>query len=95
MYKPEHEKVQQQVKIKIKQCKSNKDMDSCKRYEAILRMISNEYYHFFCNIGMETALAILKDVGIAETDKRVIYKKLLEEELSQQYKLVETDEQID
>ncbi len=90
----EHEKLAKLLKEKIKFLESDhksRNEKELKKFNALYRLINNQYNTFFKELDINMALAILKDIGIKQEDLYEEYKRLVKEEIGKKYILMDID----
>ena len=69
----------------------NKKIKELEKFNALYRLITNQYNTFFSKLDINVALKILEDIGIEKDAVQETYKKLIQEEISGKYILVDND----
>lgn len=92
----EHKEIAKLIKDKLdklhKENENSKEMEEEeKKFSLLYRLMQNPYKDLFENIDIETAFAILKDLGIPEDKRMKTYQNLLKENMSKHYILVDID----
>lgn len=93
----EHKKIERMLSEKINSIQRSNLIPTSKenelsKFEALQRLISNQYNTFFNKIDINIAINILKDIGINQEEIYETYKKLLQEEIGKKYILMNIDE---
>ena len=90
----ERRKLEELLNNKIKKLEDNQkkcNKDELEKFKTLYRLITNQYNMFFSKIDVNIALKILKDIGIEENELQDIYIKLMQEEISGEYILIDED----
>ena len=90
----ERRKLEELLNNKIKKLEYNQkkcNKDELEKFKTLYRLITNQYNMFFSKIDVNIALKILKDIGIEENELQDIYIKLMQEEISGEYILIDED----
>ena len=90
----ERRKLEELLNNKIKKLEYNQkkcNKDELEKFKTLYRLITNQYNMFFSKIYVNIALKILKDIGIEENELQDIYIKLMQEEISGEYILIDED----
>ncbi|MGN1297888.1 MAG: hypothetical protein ACI4VH_05675 [Clostridia bacterium] len=90
----ERKKVEKILKEKIKSLE-NEHKESNKKelekFNALYRLITNQYNTFFNKLDINVALKILEDIGIEKENLQETYKRLMQEEIGKKYILMDID----
>lgn len=92
--KEEHKKIEKLLEKKIKSLENDNRVNTEKeleKFNSLYRLVSNQYNTFFNKLDINIALAILEDIGIQPENLKETYKKLMQEEMGQQYTLIDID----
>ena len=90
----ERRKLEELLNNKIKKLEDNQkkcNKDELEKFKTLYRLITNQYNMFFSKIDVNIALKILNDIGIEENELQDIYIKLMQEEISGEYILIDED----
>ena len=87
----EQQRILQMVQTKIDEAKSINDIKSSEKYQALYRLISNQFRPFFSKVDMGMAYSILEDIGVPKEELKDTYTKLVGEEIKENRTYVYVD----
>lgn len=90
----ERKKIEKLLKEKIKSLENdNKESNEkeLKKFNALYRLITDQYNTFFNKLDINVALTILEDIGVEQEELQETYKRLMQEEIGQKYILMDMD----
>ena len=87
----EKRKLEEMLNKKIKELERKDNNKELEKFNALYRLITNQYNTFFSKLDINVALKILEDIGIEKDAVQEKYKKLIQEEISGKYILVDND----
>lgn len=90
----ERKRIEKILKDKIKSLESDhkeSNEKELKKFNALYRLITNQYNTFFNKLDINVALKILEDIGVEQEELEETYKRLMQEEIGQKYILMDID----
>lgn len=78
--------------IKSKKIQQEKYLYEREKLCKLYKLINDKYHNFFSEIAMQTAINILEDIGISQQESIEVYKKLITEDMDENYVLIDNIE---